>query len=130
MLQLYLTRSKIFITEVDGAERRFTATRCANGKPIAAPDWVRNTPTYKYGVRDESIMDLTPVRPVTSIVESVSEPKPEPESQKESIVPPADNEKPGDDKDEDEDTSAAAMNEKTARANKGGKAVGLGTKAR
>ena len=63
MLQLYITRSKIFISlDESGTERRFTLGRSTT--PQAAPDWVRDTVTFKYGIRDKSIVDLTPPKPV------------------------------------------------------------------
>ncbi len=62
MAQLYFTRAKLFLHEVDGAVRRFAATPSA-GRPTNAPDWVRETDTYKLGIKDGSITDLTPAAP-------------------------------------------------------------------
>lgn len=64
MRQLYLNRSKIFIDVSTGAERRVALTRTAGGKPVGAPDWVCSTDTYKLGVKDGSIVDLTPPKTV------------------------------------------------------------------
>ena len=67
MAQLYFTRAKLFQHEVDGAVRRFTAVPSA-GRPVQAPDWVRDTPTFKLGIKDGSITDLTPAAPVAETV--------------------------------------------------------------
>ena len=60
-LQLYVKRSKIFMAEQDGAEVRFVASVTANGQTLKAPDWIRHTATYQHGIKDGSIINLTPV---------------------------------------------------------------------
>jgi hypothetical protein len=57
MPQLLVKRSKIFLAHVDGAERRKVCP--AGPTPQAMPAWIRDTDTYKNGLKDGSIMDLT-----------------------------------------------------------------------
>ena len=60
MLQLYFKRAKIFLhTTEDGQALRYNAIISTNG-PVAVPDWVRQTLTYKCGLKDASVIDLTP----------------------------------------------------------------------
>jgi hypothetical protein len=59
MLNLYFKRAKIFLLNTGDKEERFQANITNNG-PIAVPDWVKSTLTYKHGVADKSILDLTP----------------------------------------------------------------------
>jgi len=63
MRQIYLNRSKIFNCDVDGAARTVALGRTSNGKPVAAPEWIVETATYKLGIKDGSIVDLTPPAP-------------------------------------------------------------------
>ena len=60
-MQIYVKRSKIFMAEQDGAEVRFVASVTANGQTLKAPDWIRHTATYQHGIKDGSIINLTPV---------------------------------------------------------------------
>ena len=116
MVQLYITRSKIFLAvDKTGAERRFTLGRGA--LPQSAPDWVRNTLTYEYGVKDKSIVDLTP--PPTAVVPKAVQ---EPEEATEDPVEPE-----GTPEDEDASTEPEVAVAKPAGKGKktGGKAVGL-----
>lgn len=53
-LQLHCTRSKIFI---QSGER---SVKCGRGETTNVPNWVRDTVGYKAGVKDKSIIDLTP----------------------------------------------------------------------
>ncbi len=84
MLQLFLTRSKIFDhTDAKGVNHRVAITRTTDGRPAPAPDWVAETVTYKMGVKDGSVRDLTPpttkrVRRTKADDEPVSEPAPTP----------------------------------------------------
>ena len=120
MLQLYVTRSKIFIAlDESGTERRFTLGRSTT--PQAAPDWVRDTATFKYGVKDKSIVDLTPPKPVAAVVAD------EPEVE--------DSDNGGEDEtgavDETGDSTGdtpPAQAPSTKKAHKGGKAATLGLK--
>ena len=57
-LNLCFTRAKIFLDTTDGVERRFQGNPAL--RPVPAPDWIKNTQTFKYGVADKSIIDLTP----------------------------------------------------------------------
>jgi hypothetical protein len=60
MLSLYFKRAKIFLhTSNTGHALRYNAIVSANG-PVPVPDWVKETLTYKCGVKDSSIIDLTP----------------------------------------------------------------------
>jgi len=58
MLQLYFKRAKIFLDIHDGKEHRFQGNPAA--EPVVSPDWVQNTLTFKLGIADKSIIDLTP----------------------------------------------------------------------
>ena len=58
-LQLYFKRAKSFLLNTEAGELAFNATISGNG-PVPVPDWVKETLTYKHGVRDKSIIDLTP----------------------------------------------------------------------
>ena len=60
MLNLYFKRAKIFLHTTDaGQALRYNAIISTNG-PVAVPDWVRQTLTYKCGIKDQSVIDLTP----------------------------------------------------------------------
>jgi hypothetical protein len=60
MLNLYFKRAKIFLhTTDDGQALRYNAIISANG-PVPVPDWVKYTLTYQCGVKDQSVIDLTP----------------------------------------------------------------------
>ena len=59
MLQLYFKRSKIFLHNIDGLALRYNAIVSTNGA-APVPDWVKHTLTYKWGIKDKSIIDLTP----------------------------------------------------------------------
>jgi hypothetical protein len=59
MAQLYFKRAKIFLHSTPAGESLRFATGVTGG-PIKVPDWVRETETFKRGVADESIIDLTP----------------------------------------------------------------------
>ena len=119
MVQLYFTRAKIFLIPGDdeNGERRFTAQPSA-GKPVPAPDWVRETATYKFGIKDKSVVDLTPPKRSRK-AEPVEE---------EGL---AETDEPGDDTDDsDDDTKVAKAANKSAKSAKAakdaGKAMGLG----
>ena len=60
MLNLYFKRAKIFLhTTEDGQALRYNAIISTNG-PVAVPDWVKETLTYRCGLKDSSVIDLTP----------------------------------------------------------------------
>ena len=119
MVQLYFTRAKIFLIPGDdeNGERRFTAQPSA-GKPVPAPDWVRETATYKFGIKDKSVVDLTPPKRSR---------KAEPVEEEGSVK--AEPEDDGDDEGDDDEKVAKATGKaaKSAKAAKdAGKAMGLG----
>jgi len=61
MLNLYFKRAKIFLhTTKEGHALRYNAIVSASG-PVPVPSWVKETLTYKCGVKDKSILDLSPV---------------------------------------------------------------------
>jgi len=126
MVQLYFTRAKIFLIPGDdeNGERRFTAQPSA-GKPVPAPDWVRETATYKFGIKDKSIVDLTPPkrsRKVEPEEVPISDPPVEPGD--------AADDADSDDDDDDDDTKVAKAAGKSAKraksAKDAGRAIGLG----
>ena len=60
MLNLYFKRAKIFLhTTEAGQALRYNAIVSTSG-PVPVPDWVKETLTYKCGVKDQSVIDLTP----------------------------------------------------------------------
>ena len=61
MLSLYFKRAKLFLGMKDGAEVRFQA---GIGGPWRVPYWVKSDPGYELGVKDGSIVDITPPRAV------------------------------------------------------------------
>jgi hypothetical protein len=75
MLQLHFTRAKLFIRQTEEGEKRFMG---APGTVVNAPNWVKDTEGYKYGIKDKSIRDLTPPKVGESpvAVEEVKEPEP------------------------------------------------------
>jgi hypothetical protein len=63
-LQLYFKRAKIFLhTNPDGVSKRYYATISARG-PVVTPSWLSETLTFKHGINDGSIVDLTPPKPL------------------------------------------------------------------
>jgi hypothetical protein len=89
-MQILVRRSKLFIDDVKTAvvsgvdaagnqilassKRRFLAPKSDN--PIQAPDWIRETLTFKVGIGDQSILDLTPVVVVAAAPAPAAPPKP------------------------------------------------------
>ena len=61
-MQLFFKRAKIFLyTSPKGESMRYVGTVNAAGTTDArVPDWVRETETYRAGIADKSIIDLTP----------------------------------------------------------------------
>lgn len=63
-LTLHCKRSKIFNlpgSTINGhGEKKFLI---AAGQTVQAPNWIRDTGTYKYGLKDKSIVDLTSPAP-------------------------------------------------------------------
>lgn len=60
MLQLYFKRSKIFLADREGMSLRYYAVPSGPNGSASVPNWVRETLTYKHGIADKSIIDLTP----------------------------------------------------------------------
>lgn len=51
----------------NGVSKRYVGTVSAAGTADnRAPDWVRETETFKHGIKDGSIVDLTPPAPTTA----------------------------------------------------------------
>ena len=60
MLNLYFKHAKIFLhTTEAGQALRYNAIVSASG-PVPVPDWVKQTLTYQCGIKDQSVIDLTP----------------------------------------------------------------------
>jgi len=80
MKMIYVTRSKIFMAsevveehelatgEKVSVEKELRFYAAAENPPrvIEVPDWITNTLTYKVGIRDKSIVDMTPAIPVAA----------------------------------------------------------------
>ena len=64
--QMYFKRAKIFLEQTDKGEQRFIASV---GGPVQVPNWVCKTLGYKYGIKDGSIVDVTPPKHVAPIVD-------------------------------------------------------------
>lgn len=61
-MNVYLKSAKIFLLASGDegiGERRFSAGPSVS-QPILAPDWIKETNTFIYGVKDGTIIDLTP----------------------------------------------------------------------
>jgi len=83
-MQLVFKRSKSFVHEDEGT-KSFLA-QANPSQSIAVPFWVALTPTFKYGIKDGSIINLTPADqmpgykaalPAPVIVEKPTEPEAE-----------------------------------------------------
>jgi hypothetical protein len=93
-MQLYFKRAKCFVQSDDNGTKKFLA-QPTNG-PQAVPFWVANTPTFKQGIKDQSIVNLTPPEqmpgykpapaPVVDEVEPTTEIEPDPEPAKAEVV--------------------------------------------
>jgi hypothetical protein len=58
-MTLYFKRAKSFVAVVDGGTRKFLAQ--PGPTPVHnVPDWVAFTPTFEHGIKDQSIVNLTP----------------------------------------------------------------------
>lgn len=69
-LKLHCKRSKLFMRSTsEGRHERVTAVA---GAVTSVPDWVATTDGYKYGVKDGSIVDLTPPKQVVAASEPVA----------------------------------------------------------
>ena len=65
-LELFVKHAKIFMhTDSNGAELHYVAHVNAGGTTTRnVPDWVRETATYKHSIKDGTVIDLTPPKPV------------------------------------------------------------------
>jgi len=57
-MQLHFKRAKSFVAVVDGGTRKFLAQPAMIAQTV--PNWVADTETFKLGVKDGSIVNLTP----------------------------------------------------------------------
>ncbi len=73
-LQLYFKRAKLFLRDTEGKSERFVA---GVGGPVKTPDWVKDTLGYMHGVKDGSIVDLTPPTLPVAKAELIAEVEPE-----------------------------------------------------
>ncbi len=78
-LQLHCKRSKMFVRQV--GDKKTEKVLCPRGATTSTPDWVKDTEGYRLGVLDQSILDLTPPKPLAA---------PEPEAELESADPEPD----------------------------------------
>lgn len=60
-LQLHCKRSKLFMRHNGKTQEKVT---CARGEVTKVPDWVKDQPGYAAGIKDKSIVDLTPPKMV------------------------------------------------------------------
>jgi hypothetical protein len=73
-MNLVFTRSKSFVDSSEGT-KKFLA-QANPGAAIAVPFWVAMTDTFKYGIKDGSIVNLTPPH----LMPGYKTPKPAPET--------------------------------------------------
>ncbi len=80
-LRIHCSRSKIFMAPGSTADRHGARKfMIAAGQTVAAPSWLRETSTYKDGVKDGSVLDLTPpTAPVAAAATTAAPAAPEPE---------------------------------------------------
>lgn len=72
-IKIHVLRSKLFLKQDSDRGRRFMAP--AN-TVVVAPDWVAGTLDYKMGLKDGSIVDLTPPKPpAKAVVEEAAQEK-------------------------------------------------------
>ncbi len=62
-LHMHCKRSKIFMNH-DGSSAQ--NVKCSRNETTVAPDWVKDDPGYKNGIKDCSIIDLTPPKPIVA----------------------------------------------------------------
>jgi hypothetical protein len=84
--EMYFKRAKIFMRNHDDGEQRYVSSVNANGTTTKnVPDWVLETPTYKMGVKDKSIINLTPPKAAVAPEEAEAAAE-EPENEEEAAV--------------------------------------------
>ncbi len=80
-LQLHCKRSKMFIRHAGDSNKKTEKVLCPRGATTNVPDWVKDTEGYRLGLVDQSIIDLTPPKPVAvAAAEPASEPAAEAEA--------------------------------------------------
>ncbi len=57
-MSLYFKRAKTFVQSDDNGTKKYLAMPGPSPQPV--PFWVANTPTFKHGIKDGSIINLTP----------------------------------------------------------------------
>lgn len=57
-MTLYFKRAKCFVQNDDNGSRKFLAQPGPHPQPV--PFWVASTQTFKQGIKDQSIVNLTP----------------------------------------------------------------------
>jgi hypothetical protein len=61
MRQLYFKRTKLFLhDDAEGFSHRYLGEISGARGPVPVPEWVTETKTYADGIKDKSIIDLTP----------------------------------------------------------------------
>jgi hypothetical protein len=95
-LKVHFTRAKVFQHHNGIAEQRF---QVAPGVNMQVPLWVKNTLGWEMGVKDGSIVDLTPPEPIAAPVTAAAE-KAEPDV-KEPEVEDTDEEEAGEEASEE-----------------------------
>ena len=126
MRQMYFKRAKIFLEQTDKGEQRFIASV---GGPVQVPNWVCKTLGYSLGVKDGSIVDITPPKVVAPVVEE-DVPETQEAFAQGGPLPPVDTADPGTDSDpaseeseedeaEEPEAEKAPTPKKPSRAGKG-----------
>lgn len=59
-LQLHCKRAKIFMNHGSKTGKRTVRVVCPRGEVTTVPDWVKDDPGYAAGIKDGSIVNLTP----------------------------------------------------------------------
>jgi len=82
MMSLHFKRAKSFTATVDGGTRKFLAQPFSDVQQV--PFWVANTATFQQGIKDGSIVNLTPPELMLGYKapkKADREPEPEPEAE-------------------------------------------------
>ena len=78
-MSLHFKRAKSFVAVVDGGTRKFLAQPGYVAQTV--PGWVADTETFKRGVEDGSIVNLTPPALMPGYKAPKAEPAPEPSAE-------------------------------------------------
>ncbi len=114
-LQLYCKRAKIFRRQTGDASRGEEVVQIPPLTNVTVPGWVKSTLGYELGVKDKSIVDLTP-QPKPALDLTVGT---EDEDDKTYAKEPEDGDDDGDAPSEKELEAAAIANGPAGRAPKG-----------